>query len=83
MRFFDLFGKNETLFSDLGPFSFLMNPTAKIAFKSLNKVQFSPNLYLYKIESQNFEMGVRIVRECEALHIICLRIQHDMESNMG
>ena len=43
MRFFDLFGKNETLFSDLGPFSFLMNPTAKIASKSLNKVQFSPN----------------------------------------
>ena len=40
-------------------------------------------LYLYKIESRIFVKGVHIVRECEALHIICLRIQHDMESNMG
>ena len=41
------------------------------------------NLYLYKIESQNLERGVRIVGHGEALHVICLRIQHDMESNMG
>ena len=41
------------------------------------------NLYLYKIESRIFVKGVRIVRQCEALHIIYRRIRHDMESNMG
>ena len=41
------------------------------------------NLYLYKIESQNLERGVCIVGQCEALHVICWQIQHDMESNMG
>ena len=40
-------------------------------------------LYLYKIESLNLEGGVLTVRKCEALHMICLRIQHGMESNMG
>ena len=28
-------------------------------------------------------MGVLIVRKCEALHIIYLRIQHGKESDMG
>ena len=41
------------------------------------------NLYLYKIESRIFVKGVRIVRQCEALHMIYRRIRHDMESNMG
>ena len=40
-------------------------------------------LYLYKIESLNLGGGVLIVQKCEALHMICLRIQHGMESNMG
>jgi len=38
---------------------------------------------IYKIESLNLGGGVLIVRKCEALLIICLRIQHEMESNMG
>ena len=40
-------------------------------------------LYLYKIESWNFVTDVCIVQQCEALRIIYLRIQDDMESNMG
>ena len=42
-----------------------------------------PNLYLYKIESQNLDASVLIVQQSEALYIICRRIQHGMESDMG
>ena len=41
------------------------------------------NLYLYKIESQNLDTSVLIVQQSEALYIICRRIQHGMESDMG
>ena len=41
------------------------------------------HLYLYKIESLNLGGGVLIVQKCEALNIICLRIQHGMKCNMG
>ena len=40
-------------------------------------------LYLYKIESLNFDTNVLIERKCEALHMTCLRIQHEVESDMG
>ena len=41
------------------------------------------HLYLYKIESQNLDASVLIVQQSEALYIICQRIQHGIESNMG
>ena len=37
--------------------------------------QLFNHLYLYKIESQNLLTGVRIVRECEAVHIIVGRAE--------
>ena len=49
-------------------------------------IEHGDNPYLYKIESQNFFTGVRtvrIVQECKAKHIICVQIQHGMQSNMG
>ena len=52
-------------------------------FPVIHSSLFIRNLYLYKIESQNLERGVLIVRQCEALHMTCLRIQHEVESNMG
>ena len=46
-------------------------------------VYTSEYLYLYKIESLNFDTNVLIERKCEALHMTCLRIQHEVESDMG
>ena len=55
----------------------------KIGGRDSHWKNFHINLYLYKIESLNLGGGVLIVQKCEALHMICLRIQHGMESNMG
>ena len=54
----------------------------RISYETFNSIQVR-NLYLYKIESRIFVTGVRIERQCEALHMICLWIQHEVESDMG